>query len=454
MNLDRLTCARQAGDRAARAVLALATAVALLTCPLAVRAQTAASGGERFASDVESQGYDRAWTSVPLASRNDPAFFDEDRLTDLGYKLVAMPARRDDAVKVFELGARLFPRSWNAFDNLGEGYRAAHRDADAIAAYRRSFELFPNNWNAWRSLSTLGVPLGDTAIADALRSLMPDDVVYDENVVYGRAGTRELRLHVVRPKSDPGTPKPAIVYVHGGGWFEGRKEDGLVGLVHFARRGYVGVTVEYRLSGEQPFPAQVEDVKTAVRFLRANGARFDVDPSRLAIWGNSAGGNVAALAALSGDADFVPAGASWPGVSSRVKALCDWNGPTKLASPEALANVDPVGDAENRLFRGPIKDHLAEAERANPVAYVRRDSPAVLILHGLADTVVTPSNSDALAAALRAQGVDTTYVTFPRAGHFAPYSLRPGQVANGIGAAGAEYITQSMDYFLDSRVRR
>ncbi|MDB5072262.1 MAG: lipase/esterase [Candidatus Eremiobacteraeota bacterium] len=431
-----------------------AAAIVLIFVMPPANAQSVPANAGQFAAAVKRDGFERAWSAVPLARRNDPAYFPESDLDELGYDLLVSLKRPDDAVRVFELAARLFAQSWNAFDSLGEGYRAAHRDTDAVAAYRRSFELFPNNWNAWRSLNALGAPLGDAAIAGALRSLMPDDVVYDENVVYGRVGSRELRLHVVRPKSDSGTPKPAIVYVHGGGWFEGRKEDGLVGLVHFARRGYIGVAVEYRLSGEQPFPAQVEDVKTAIRFLRANGARFDVDPNRLALWGNSAGGNVAALAALSGDTDFVPAGASWQGVSSRVKALCDWNGPTKLATPEALANADPLGTAENRLFHGPIKDHMAEAERANPVAYVTRDSPPAWIVHGLADTVVTPSNSDALAAALRSQGIDTTYVMLPRAGHFAPYSLRPGQVANGIAAAGAEYIAQSMDYFLDSRVRR
>ena len=85
--------------------------------------------------------------------------------------------------------------------------------------------------------------------------------------------------------------------------------------------------------------------------------------------------------------------------------------------------------------------------------YVRSDSPPVLILHGLADTTVTPSNSDALAAALRAQNVDVTYITFPGTGHFAPYSVHAGEVANGIARAGADYIAQSMDYFFDSRLR-
>jgi acetyl esterase/lipase len=428
-------------------------AIAVLLTPFGARAQDVSNDGEQFAAAVERLGFDRAMATVSTARRDDPAFFGEGRLNDLAYKLLRMPARRDDAVKTFALAARLFPQSWNAFDSLGEGYQAAGRTVDAVTAYRRSFELFPNNWNAWRALKSLGAPLDDVAIADALRALIPSDVVYDENVVYGRVGARELRLHVVRPRADPGTPKPAILYVHGGGWFEGIKEDGLVALVHFVRRGYVGVAVEYRLSGEHAFPAQVEDVKTAVRFTRANGARFGIDPSRLAVWGNSAGGNVAALAGLSGEGDFVPAGASWPGVSSRVKAVIDWNGPVKLASPEALANLDPTGDAENRLFHGPIKDHLAEAELANPVRYVRADSPPVLILHGLADTTVTPSNSDALATALRAQNVDVTYIMFPRAGHFAPYSVRAGEVVNGIAPAGAQYIAQSMDYFLDSRLR-
>ena len=423
------------------------------TPPPAAASASATAAGDRFAKAVESQGYDAAWAAVPPGARNDPANFDEDRLNELGYKLLAMPARRADAVKVFELTARLFSQSWNAFDSLGEAYIAANRNADAVAAYRRSLQLFPNNWHGWRALSHLGAPLSDAEIAASLRPLIPADVVYDENVVYGRAGGRELRLHVVRPRSNAGTAKPALVYVHGGGWFEGAKEEGVVALLHFVRRGYAGVAVEYRLSGEAPFPAQVEDVKTAVRFLRANGARFGVDPNRLALWGNSAGGNVAALAGLSADTAFVPPGAAWPGVSSRVKAVCDWNGPTKLATPEALAVTDPMGDAENRLFRGPLKEHVADAERANPVGYVTRDAPAFLILHGLADTVVAPSNSDALAAALRAHGADATYITFPGANHFAPYSVRPGRVANGIDAAGAEFIAQAMDYFLDSRLR-
>src|SRR5262249_9986550 len=113
---------------------------------------------------------------------------------------------------------------------------------------------------------------------------LPDDVDLVRDVEYGTGGGRPLKLHILRPKAPAKGPVPVVVWVRGGGWQGGSKDSGLRLLPPYAQRGYFCASIEYRLSGEAPFPAQIEDCKCAIRFLRAKAKQFNLDPGRIGVW--------------------------------------------------------------------------------------------------------------------------------------------------------------------------
>lgn len=206
---------------------------------------------------------------------------------------------------------------------------------------------------------------------------------------------------------------PIAVYVHGGGWNTGDKAESLAKYKDaLLAQGIAVAAINYRLAGTAKFPAMIEDVKCAVRSLRANSATFAIDPDRIAAFGGSAGGH---LVSLLGTAD---ATAGWDvgeytNVSSSVSAVVDMYGPTDL-TVEFAGNPTLTG----RVFA--VTDYASMAF-ASPVHYVSPEDPAFLIMHGLDDTLVPFSQSQEFYDALVAAGVDVTLVPVTGAGHsFAP----------------------------------
>jgi len=206
---------------------------------------------------------------------------------------------------------------------------------------------------------------------------------------------------------------PIAVYVHGGGWTTGDKSENLTKYKDsLLERGVAVAAINYRLAGTAKFPAMIEDVKCAIRSLRANSATYAIDPDRIAAFGGSAGGH---LVSLLGTAD---ATAGWDvgeytGVSSSVSAVVDMYGPTDLT-------VDFAGNPTlaGRIFSA---TDYASMSFASPVHYVSPEDPAFLIIHGLDDTLVPFSQSQEFYNALVAAGVDVTLVPVTGAGHtFAP----------------------------------
>lgn len=167
--------------------------------------------------------------------------------------------------------------------------RLAKQTDQAIAGYRKVLAMTPTDERVATILANLGAPVPPEERAAMLRSVIPADIEFLPDIAYG-----SKTLHILR---QPGASmRPALVFIHGGGWTDGSKERGLIPLLHFVRRGFVGVTVGYRLSGEAPFPAQIDDVKAAIRFLREHAAEYGIDPKRIVVWGQSAGGHLAAPA--------------------------------------------------------------------------------------------------------------------------------------------------------------
>jgi acetyl esterase/lipase len=243
----------------------------------------------------------------------------------------------------------------------------------------------------------------------------PDGVEWLKDVEYGRGGERPLKMHILRPAKTPREAMPVLVWIHGGGWQGGNKESGLGRLAPYAQRGYFCATIEYRLSGEAVFPAQIEDCKCAIRFLRSKAKAFHLDPERIGVWGSSAGGHLVALLGTSAYVKELEGKGGHPEFSSRVQAVCDFCGPTdliRLAGDSAGAN-SPV----TKLLGGAPKEKKSLAELANPITHITKDAPPFLIVHGDKDTLVPLSQSEMLHDALKKTGVSVTLHVAKGQGH-------------------------------------
>lgn len=250
---------------------------------------------------------------------------------------------------------------------------------------------------------------------------MPD--VYLSTLVYGQGGSRPLTLHLLRAEHASERPAPALVFVHGGAWLGGNKDTGILPLLPFARRGYICASVEYRLSPEARFPAQIADVKCAIRFLRRHADDLGLDPERIGVWGTSAGGHLAALLGLAPDRPELEGNGGWEGVSSRVQAVCDWFGPSdflRIADAPSRLDHGAPDSPEARLIGGQIATLPEQAAQASPVSYVSGAAPPFLIMHGNDDQTVPWQQSRLLYEALLTAGTEVTFHTLPGAGHGGP----------------------------------
>ncbi|MBI5384826.1 MAG: alpha/beta hydrolase [Verrucomicrobia bacterium] len=257
---------------------------------------------------------------------------------------------------------------------------------------------------------------------------VPDNVELLRDVQFGTGGGRALKLHILRPKSPPKEPMPGIVYVYGGAWRAGSREAGIRPLVRFAQRGYFCASIEYRLSQEAIFPAQIEDCKCALRFLRAKAKDYHLNPDRIGVWGPSAGGHLAALLGTSGGVPEFEGRGGWPDQSSRVQAVVDWFGPSdflQMNKAGSTMNHDATNSPESQLIGVPIQENKAKAAWANPITYVSRDDPPFLIMHGDQDPLVPFNQSELLDAALKTAGVTVTFHPVKGAGHGGPGFAKP-----------------------------
>ena len=164
------------------------------------------------------------------------------------------------------------------------------------------------------------------------------EVVIQRDVEFGKGGDKHLRLNLLRPKKTPKEPMPVIVYIYGGAFRSGTREQGLQWLKPFAERGYLCASIEYRHSQEALFPAQIEDCKCAIRFLRAKAKEYHLIPERIGVWGHSAGGYLAALLGTSGGIRELEGQGGWPEYPSHVNAVVDCYGPTDFLQMDAAGS--------------------------------------------------------------------------------------------------------------------
>jgi acetyl esterase/lipase len=263
-------------------------------------------------------------------------------------------------------------------------------------------------------------PWGRIARALGRTPPMPEHVVLERDVPYGQAGGHPLLLDILRPKQTSPQPRPAIVFVHGGAWSGGKKTDALGRLLPFAASGdYCCVSVEYRLSGEATWPAQIHDCKAAIRWLKANAAKYHIDPEKIGVWGGSAGGHLVSMLGLTGNVKELEGQSGSPGPSSRVACVVDFCGPSDfmaIAKLKADAGRHAFGPVE-KLLGGPIAEKQDLARAASPVTYVSKDAPPFLIVHGTADPVVPLSQAERLYQALKHANQQVTFIKVEGGGH-------------------------------------
>jgi len=233
---------------------------------------------------------------------------------------------------------------------------------------------------------------------------VPSSVKVEKGLEYGKGGDVSLQLDLYSPK-EIGTAVPGVLFIHGGSWKGGSREIYHSYCVHFAERGYVAATVSYRLVDVAPFPAAVEDVKCAVRWMRANAERLGVDPNQLAVVGASAGGHLATMVGYSSDVAELEGDGGHSGISSRVQTVVDFYGPVDLTTDFAR-DKGPILD-----FMGGkrFEDAKQQYELASPLTHVTADDPPTLIFHGTIDRIVPIHQSEMLVARLEEEGIAHEY---------------------------------------------
>jgi acetyl esterase/lipase len=257
----------------------------------------------------------------------------------------------------------------------------------------------------------------------------------ERDIVYTAAGAIPQKMDIYYPRAAT-KAAPALLYVHGGGWTGGNKGagNGTVDTQELVSRGYLVAAIDYRLAPQYLFPAQIEDVKCAVRFLRENAALLGIDPARIGAWGGSAGAHLVALLGTAGLEAGMEGTGGYAGQSSRVQAVVDLFGPADLTvffGPagkllEVFGTTDPRSEA---------------ARRASPVSWITPDDPPFLIIHGDQDATVPLSQSRILYDRLQAAGVPATLVVVKNGGHsFVP-------VGGAISPSRTEITKMIADFF-------
>lgn len=257
----------------------------------------------------------------------------------------------------------------------------------------------------------------------------PDDTTVLRDVVFGQGGGRDLTMHIVLPKNAAESRRPAYVWIHGGGWQGGKKDGGVGKVMPMVREGFVGATIEYRLTGEAPFPAQIEDCKCAIRYLRAHAEKYNIDPNRIAVGGSSAGGHLVALLGTSAGADELEGQGGWADQSSEVQAVIDLYGPTDFkafVTTKGYEGHNRAGSPESKLLGGgEVLPNEAGIKRVNPITYVDEADPPFLIIHGTKDRTVPLNQSEAMDHALKSVKVESTLHIIEGAGHGGPDFAKP-----------------------------
>jgi acetyl esterase/lipase len=274
----------------------------------------------------------------------------------------------------------------------------------------------------------------------------PEGVTVLQDVVFGKepiknGGTQDLHADIAFP-TDATKPLPAVIFIHGGGWINGTYKNSPI--EELAKAGYVGVSIEYRLDyvGAK-WPAQIQDCKLAVQWLRANAAKYHVDPGHIGAWGKSAGGHLAVCLGTFGD-EQPYVGNDYPGVSGAVQAVVDFYGPVDLVHPGV--STKEARQTIELLFGVPPAQNPILVKSASPLYDVKAGNPPMLIVHGDSDVLVPVEQSKALDQALTKAGVTHQFIVVKNAGH--SFTPLPGTVIDPSQADINKAVIAFLDKYL------
>jgi acetyl esterase/lipase len=230
-------------------------------------------------------------------------------------------------------------------------------------------------------------------------------VTIENDVVFGKGGGRDLKLDIYRP---PGEPKnaPALLLIHGGAWRQGDRSQLRGYGILVGRLGYVCVSTEYRLTGESRWPAQIHDVKAALRWMRANSERLGIDPTKIAVSGNSAGGHLALIVAGTQNLPEFEGEGGNPGVGTDVAAAIAFYAPIMIIR-------------RNQLDAGLMESTATDEDysQASPLTHAKKDFPPTMLIHGNKDELVPVEGSLRMYRALSEAGAPAELHIFNGAPH-------------------------------------
>jgi acetyl esterase/lipase len=225
-------------------------------------------------------------------------------------------------------------------------------------------------------------------------------IVIQDDIAYRSGDSKAWRLDLAMPENFGGDSHPALVIIHGGGWNAGSKRDRAYRslLTDYALKGYVTISVEYRFVKEAPFPACIEDVKCAVRWLRAHAKEYHVDPNRIGAYGHSAGAHLVMMLALCPPSAGLEGDGGWNEYSSAINAAAGGSTPTTLPA------------------------RFGDSPKYSPTTYIAADAVPILLMHGVQDTTVPVATADEFVDKLKKAGArDVTYVRVENANHDVVY---------------------------------
>jgi acetyl esterase/lipase len=259
-----------------------------------------------------------------------------------------------------------------------------------------------------------GIPLAKVITPEKI-DYEKEGMKFFEGVTYVIHDDNEIKMDIVIPENGM-RAMPCIIWVHGGGWADKnltRKYLPSVEILELNKKGYITVSIDYRLTGTTPFPAQIQDCKSAVRFLRNHASEYHIDGDKIAAWGESAGGHLVELMAYSSDTEFEDGTNS--GESSCIQCVVPWYAPIDLRSKEAAIDSD---DAVCALFVGMDGEEKEKnMEAASPILYAERKNPPTLLMHGDSDRLVDYACSQKMYEALKHAGNEVEFITVPGQGH-------------------------------------
>jgi len=235
---------------------------------------------------------------------------------------------------------------------------------------------------------------------------MGSEEIHD--ISYVRQGHARQKLDLYLPNKDVSGKRSLIIYIHGGAFAFGTKKTELIPKHLLRDKGYAIASLDYRLSGDEVFPAALTDCKAAVRWLRAHAGDYKLDPDRFVAWGESAGGHLAAMLGTTGMTVEFDVGDHLE-VSSNVQGVVDYYGPTDFLqmdehAPPGSQQHNPPNSPESKFIGGAITEHPEKVKRANPITYISPNTPPFFVAHGTDDHLVPFHQSELLVAALEEAG--------------------------------------------------